>query len=59
MEVAAERTVETAREVNLMGTATHDTRSSAATVKAVADDLGSVASRIRAQVDEFFERLSA
>lgn len=31
----------------------------AATVKAVADDLGSVASRIRAQVDQFFERLSA
>jgi len=25
----------------------------------VTDDLGSVASRIRAQVDQFFERLSA
>ena len=59
MEVAAERTVETARVVNLMGTATQDTRSSATTVKSVADDLGSVASRIRAQVDQFFERLSA
>lgn len=59
VEVAAERTVETAREVNLMGTATQDTRTSAAGVKAVADDLGSVASRIRAQVDQFFERLSA
>ena len=59
MEVAAERTVETANEVNLMGAATRDTRSSAATVKAVADDLGSVASRIRGQVDQFFERLSA
>ena len=32
---------------------------SAAAVKAVAGDLGSVASRIRAQVDQFFERLSA
>ena len=51
--------METAKQVNLMGQATNDTRSSAATVKAVADDLGSVASRIRAQVDQFFERLSA
>jgi methyl-accepting chemotaxis protein len=59
VEVAAERTVETAKQVNLMGLATHDTRSSATTVKTVADDLGSVASRIRAQVDQFFERLSA
>ena len=59
VEVAAERTVETAKQVNLMGQATNDTRSSAATVKAVADDLGSVPSRIRAQVDQFFERLSA
>ncbi|HVQ79542.1 MAG: hypothetical protein WA756_24775 [Pseudolabrys sp.] len=51
--------METAKQVNLMGLATHDTRSSATTVKTVADDLGSVASRIRAQVDQFFERLSA
>jgi hypothetical protein len=36
-----------------------DTRASAATVKIVADDLGGVASRIRAQVDHFFQRLSA
>jgi methyl-accepting chemotaxis protein len=59
VEVAAERTVATAREVNLMGVATQDTRSSATAVKSVADDLGSVASRIRAQVDQFFERISA
>jgi methyl-accepting chemotaxis protein len=59
VEIAAERTVETAREVNLMGAATQDTRSSAAAVKSVADDLGTVASRIRTQVDQFFERLSA
>ncbi|MGC2042526.1 MAG: HAMP domain-containing methyl-accepting chemotaxis protein [Pseudolabrys sp.] len=59
VEVAAERTVETATEVNLMGAATKDTRSSAAAVKSVADDLGGVASRIRVQVDQFFERLSA
>jgi len=42
-----------------MGAATQDTRSSATAVKVVADDLGRVASRIRAQVDQFFERLSA
>jgi hypothetical protein len=42
-----------------MGAATQDTRASAAAVKSVADDLGSVANRIRAQVDQFFERLSA
>jgi methyl-accepting chemotaxis protein len=59
VEIAAERTVETANQVNLVGTATHDTRSSAAAVKSVADDLGGVASRIRTQVDQFFERLSA
>ena len=33
VEVAAERTVETANQVNLMGQATQDTRSSATTVK--------------------------
>jgi methyl-accepting chemotaxis protein len=59
VEIAARRTVETAKEVNLMGAATQDTRSSAAAVKVVADDLGGAASRIRAQVDQFFERLSA
>jgi methyl-accepting chemotaxis protein len=59
VEIAAKRTVETANEVNLVGTATEGTRSSAGAVKNVADDLGSVASRIRGQVDHFFERLSA
>jgi hypothetical protein len=43
----------------LVGSATQDTRASAVAVKRVADDLGSVASRIRGQVDQFFERLSA
>jgi hypothetical protein len=42
-----------------VGAATQDTRSSAAAVKSVADDLGGVANRIRSQVDQFFERLSA
>jgi methyl-accepting chemotaxis protein len=59
VETAARRTVDTANEVNLVGSATQDTRSSAGAVKSVADDLGAVASRIRGQVDLFFERLSA
>jgi methyl-accepting chemotaxis protein len=59
VEIAAKRTVDTAAEVGLVGSATEDTRASATAVKAVADDLGLVAGRIRAQVDQFFERLSA
>jgi methyl-accepting chemotaxis protein len=59
VETAARRTVETAAEVNLVGSATEDTRASAAAVKVVADDLGHVAGRIRGQVDQFLERLSA
>jgi methyl-accepting chemotaxis protein len=59
VEIAARRTAETAHEVGLVGIATQDPRANAAPVKTVADDLGSVAGRIRAQVDEFFERLSA
>jgi methyl-accepting chemotaxis protein len=59
VEIAAHRTVETASEVASVGAATQDTRTSAVAVKSVADDLGQVAGRIRAQVDEFFERLSA
>ncbi len=59
VETAAQCTVETANEVNLVGSATANTRASATTVKSVADDLGQVAGRIRGQVDQFFERLSA
>jgi methyl-accepting chemotaxis protein len=59
VETAAKRTVETALEVNQVGDATENTRSSASAVKMVADDLGTVAGRIRSQVDQFFERLSA
>ena len=59
VEIAAQRTVETAHEVNLVGSATAETRSSANAVKIVADDLGQVAGRIRGQVDQFFDRLSA
>ena len=59
VEIAARRTRETADEVSSVGGATEDTRSSAGAVKSVADDLSQVASRIRSQVDQFFDRLSA
>jgi methyl-accepting chemotaxis protein len=59
VEIAAQRTVETADEVSMVGAATGNTRASAEAVKAVADDLGGAAGRIRGQVDQFFERLSA
>ena len=59
VEIAAQRTFETVEQVNLVGAATSDTHSSATLVKRVADDLGQVAGRIRGQVDQFFDRLSA
>ncbi|MDP2297516.1 MAG: HAMP domain-containing methyl-accepting chemotaxis protein [Pseudolabrys sp.] len=59
VETAARRTLETVEQVNLVEAATTDTRASATAVKIVADDLGQVAGRIRGQVDQFFERLSA
>ena len=59
VETAAQRTNETVEQVNLVELATADTHSSATLVKSVADDLGQVAGRIRGQVDQFFDRLSA
>ncbi len=59
VEVAAQRTSDTAGEVERVGEATNDTRTNAATVKSVAGDLGAVAGRIRAQVDQFFQKLRA
>jgi len=59
VETAARRTLETVEQVNLVEVATTGTRANATVVKAVADDLGEVAARIRSQVDQFFERLSA
>jgi methyl-accepting chemotaxis protein len=59
VETAARRTVDTADEVVRVGEATSATRHSATEVKAVADDLGNLAGRIRAQVDQFFEKLHA
>ncbi len=59
VEIANKRTAETAEEVGRVGDATENTRTSVATVKSVADELGAVAGRIRGQVDAFFERLRA
>jgi methyl-accepting chemotaxis protein len=59
VETAAERTSETAEQVVRVGEATAATRESAMAVKTVAEDLGAVAARIRAQVDYFFQKLHA
>jgi methyl-accepting chemotaxis protein len=59
VETAARRTIDTADEVVRVGEATAETRESAGAVKAVAADLGNVATRIRSQVDQFFAKLSA
>ncbi len=59
VETAARRTNETASEVERVGEATAATRDSAGSVKTVADDLGNVATRIRDQVEEFFQKLRA
>jgi methyl-accepting chemotaxis protein len=59
IEVAARRTHEASTEVERLGEATQNTRSSAASVKALADDLAAAAANIRAQVDQFFGKLNA
>jgi methyl-accepting chemotaxis protein len=59
VETAAKRTSETAGEVARVGEATTATRDNAGAVKAVAEDLGRVAARIRSQVDDFFAKLHA
>src|SRR5215467_1586181 len=59
VEIAARRSSDTAGEVERVSEATDATRASAAAVKSVAGDLGTVASRIRAQVDQFFQKLRA
>jgi methyl-accepting chemotaxis protein len=56
VETAARRTAD---EVVRVGEATSATRHSSTEVKTVADDLGNVAGRIRAQVDQFFQKLHA
>jgi methyl-accepting chemotaxis protein len=59
VEVAARRSSDTAGEVERVGEATDATRASAAAVKSVAGDLGTVAARIRSQVQQFFQKLRA
>jgi methyl-accepting chemotaxis protein len=59
VEVAARRTTDTAGEVGRVGEATDATRTNAASVKSVAEDLGTVAARVRTQVDQFFATLRA
>jgi methyl-accepting chemotaxis protein len=59
VEVAARRSSDTAGEVERVGEATNATRASASAVESVAGDLGTVATRIRAQVDQFFQKLCA
>ncbi len=59
VETAARHTGDTASEVGRVGEATSKTRDSADAVRAVADELGSVAGRIRGQVDAFFQKLRA
>jgi len=58
-ETASRRTVETAGEVSRVSEATEATRKEAATVKSVADNLGTVARSIGRQVEGFFQRLRA
>lgn len=58
-EVAAKRTVESVDEVDHMSRAAADTRVGAIAARTVADDLSSVARRIRQQIDQFFEQLHA
>jgi len=59
VEVAARRTSDTADEVVRVGEATENTRSSATSVKTLANDLAAAAGQIRAQVDQFFRKLRA
>jgi methyl-accepting chemotaxis protein len=59
VEIAARRTNDTAAEVVRAGEATENTRTSAASVKTLADNLAAATGNIRAQVDGFFKKLRA
>ena len=59
VDVAARRTLETAEEVSRVGDATDNTRANVATVRAVAEELGAVAHRIRDQIEAFSQNLHA
>jgi methyl-accepting chemotaxis protein len=59
VDVAAKRTNDTAEEVSRVGDATDNTRTNVAAVKAVAENLGAVAHRIRNQVEALSTKLHA
>ena len=59
VDIAAKRTADTAEEVSRVNDATENTRNSVTAVRAVADDLGGIAHRIRDQVEEFTLQLRA
>ena len=50
---------ETAEEVSRVGEATDNTRANVAAVRAVAEELGAVAHRIRDQIEAFSQKLRA
>jgi methyl-accepting chemotaxis protein len=59
VETASRKSAETAEQIQRVNEATESTRTHSVTARKVADNLGDVASRIRTQVDRFFERLRA
>jgi methyl-accepting chemotaxis protein len=59
VETASRKASETAGEIQLVNEATESARAQSETARQVADNLGEVATRIRAQVDRFFEHLRA
>ena len=59
VETASKRTSEAAEQVNGVNQVAETTNRHATSARGVADNLGTVASRIREQVDRFFQRLNA
>jgi methyl-accepting chemotaxis protein len=59
VEAASRRSSESADEISRVNEATASTSRHAVEARNVADRLSAVASRIRGQVDDFFERLRA
>jgi methyl-accepting chemotaxis protein len=57
VDTAARRTIETSEQVEQVSEATTATRQNAGDVKTIAGDLGNVATRVRSQVDQFFNKL--
>lgn len=59
VEIASKRTAEAAEQVGGVTQVAETTNGHATAARGVADNLGTVASRIREQVDQFFGRLNA